>query len=587
MSLIKWKLPPRPDHPEYRDLLAQIEQEKKRDPIKAMAWFAAVAESDFWFFQKYVMPFGELKVRDRHHKRYGKKVIDDPLFFDWMREVQDNFDQKRSDVAYMWARGFYKTTTITIGGTIWILTKNHASACDCGHCPAPDTIAIFTHKVTQVGEAISNSLVSQVKRNKTLSDHWPQFRHPRKAVDTIGVILDRKEGPKEPSVSVHPISASAASGHYTWIFVDDAVTEETARSPDECKKIDDQISFIQPLRTDDTAFVYVFTPYGDNDPMWKRVKKGGFFSRVSRKPAILSGGQPQLFSLQYFREIRRKMRDDFFESQYMLRIVPRGGAYFRKEWVRRYRSTPTKAAANCRIHILVDMAEGKLNSDYTVVRVYARTADKRWRALDLWREKMGLTDVADLLFGVMPGDEKLPGNEWKPGGGLVRFWLKVDPELDVSVEEIGSSGHAETFRREIAHRRRMDKTAPTCTIRSIRSQRKKENRIAKLQPEYRNGAFEYPPEEVGFGHGSYTTNDERDTLEQFLDDEYGVWTLAGETVNDDMLDTEAWCVQPEIFFTSPDYSEEEEVLRGIAHGRYAQESVAGGLSWREASWRVA
>lgn len=577
MSLLRWKLPPRPDHPDYRDLLAQIELERKRDPIKAMAWFAAVAESDFWFWQKYVMPLGGLKIADKHHPRKGSLIVDEPWFFDRMREVQEDFDAGRSDVLYQWFRGSFKTTTIIQGGSLWFLAKNPM-----------ETIAIFTHKVDQVGESMGGMLASQVRNNDILRRHWPQFRTASKISDTL-TIVGRPEGPKEPSISIHPILGSAASGHYTKILIDDAVTERIARSPEDCKRVDEQLSFIQPLRRDDTQYYYVATPYGDADPVYKRAQKGKFFTRISRHPGLLPGNVPQLYSLKYFQALARTMEDQHFSSQILLKIMPKGGAYFRREWLRRYRMTALQAGKNCRVHIIVDMAEGKENSDFTTVRVYGFTSDKRRRVLDLWREKMGLTDTADLLFGVMPGEEALPGNEWKPEGGLVKFWQQCDPELDVSVEEVGSTGHAETFRREMAHRKRMDNQAVSCTVRSLRSQRKKENRIAKLQPEYRNGAFEYPEDLVGFGHGSATTGDGRDTLEQFIDDEYKQWTLAGETLNDDMLDTEAWTVQPETHFSFPDPSEEEMYVGGIPIDPARLESGYAGSSeigWREASWRV-
>jgi hypothetical protein len=585
---MRWKPPSRPDHPDYREILALIEAERRRDPVKAMAWFAAVAESDLWFFQKHVMPLGGLKINDTRNRYHGKLVVDVPWFFDRMREVQDDFDNKRSDVAYMWARGTFKTTAITQGGTMWILSKNHPSACTCGACPVPDTIAIFTHKVQQVGQAMVSLLTGQVKRNRVLADHWPQFRNPQ-ASQGYSFTIDRGEGPKEPSVSVHPILASAASGHYSHIIVDDGVTEEIARSQNECRKVEEQLSYIQPLGKEGTCYIYVFTPYGEMDPMWKRVKSKKFFSRVSRQPAFNEHNEPVLYSAKYYAEKKRKMEEQFWESQFMLRIIPKGGASFRREWLRRYRMGMKEAGRGCRIHIIVDVAEGKPDSDYTTVRVYGFTADKKRRALDLWRENMGLTDTADLLFGVMPGDENLPGNEWKPAGGLVRFWQKIDPELDVSVEEVGATGFAETFRREMAHRKRMDPAAVWCTVRSLRSQRKKENRIAKLQPEYRNGAFEYPDDAVGFGHGSFTTNDTRDTLEQFIDDEYKLWTLSGETANDDMLDGEAWTVQPEVHFTYADPSTLEEIGGLMLDPAAFESGYAGGsaeVSWREASWRV-
>lgn len=584
-----WKLPNRPDSPKYREILAMIEAERERDPIKAMIWFRAVAESDFWFWQRHVMPFGTLRIQDKYHKKKGQLVIDQPWMFDRMREVQEDFVSGRSNVLYMWFRGSYKSTTIIKGGALWFLANDPS-----------ETVAVFTHKVEQTGENMGNWYVGQIRNNQTLLAHWPQFRKPRKLSDTL-IIVDRPEGAHEPSLSIHPILGSAAGGHFTKILVDDAVTEKIAYSVEDCKRVENALSFIQPLRRDNTQYFYVGTPYTDMDPVWRRAAKGAgpdrFFRRISRHPAILAGNDPQLFSLRYFRDAMRDMDDFAAQSQYMLRMVPKGGAYFKREWIAykdgrdvwrgRMRGTPEANARGCRIHVIVDMAGGETATglDYSVARVYGFTYDRRRLVLDLWREKIGLTDMADLLFGVLPGDELLPENAWKPQGGLVRRWQRVDPDLTIWVEEIGASGHAETFRREMSHRKRMSpRSAVSCMVRELKSQRKKESRIAKLQPTYRNGLILYP--EDGFGHGSFTAEDERDTFEQFLEDELKGWTLSGDTLNDDMLDTEAWPEQPESKFSYPDVP--PEVYYGTGEGLAFESTMAreGGLRAGAPSWRV-
>lgn len=582
MQALRWKPPSRPDHPAYAEILALIAEEKKRDPIRAMAWFAAVAESDFWFWQRHVMSLGQLKIQDKHHKRKGSLVVDEPWFFDRMREVQDDFDNGRSDILYQWFRGSFKTTSIVKGGSLWFLAKNHPSACACGACPAPDTIAIFTHKVDQVGESMGGDLLNEIERNTTLRAHWPQFRSLIKGSATL-IIVDRKEGPKEPSISIHPILGSAASGHYTKIFIDDAVTDRIARSPEDCKKVDEQLSYLQPLGRDDTQYYFVSTPYGEMDPVYKKSIKKGFFTRVSRQPAILKGNIPQLFSLKFFQEKRRKMEDWIFESQYMLRLIPKGDVYFRSDWLRRYQGRPEDAARGCRIRIIVDMAGGGKGADFTIVRVLAFTHERKRRNLDLWRERIGLTDTADLLFGVMPGDEDLKENWWKPKGGIVRRWQRLDPNVEIYVEEIGASGYADTFKREMKHRGRHHPGAVRCPVHELRSKTQKEIRISKLQPAYRNGVVEYPQD--GFGHGSYTTDDDRDVMDQFIEDELKLWTRAGETENDDMLDTEAWPEQPEVTMSYPaplEFSVDE--TGNFSYNPHASRS--GETSWGSASWRV-
>lgn len=566
----KWHLPDSPQSKDYRELLAMIEAERRRDVKKAMAWFAAVAESDFWFWQKYVMSLGQLTIGDPDHPRKGKLYVDEPWFFDRMREVQEDFVTRRSNVLYQWFRFSFKTTAVTKGGCLWFTAQDPQA-----------TTAIFTHKLEQSGESMGVDILSEVQNNRVLQAHWPQFRKLEEASDTR-ITVARQAGPREPSISLYPIQASATSGHFKYIFLDDAVTDTIIDSPPLIRKVERQLSRMIPLQHDDTLVYWVGTPWGEQDPIVKRAKEGRF-SRVSHHPGILPGNRPQLRSLSFFLKWKRDMLDHDFASQILLKVVPRGDRYFRPEWLRTYRGEPETIAKGCRIHIVLDSAEGGESSDFDVVRVYAFTPDRKRRVLDLWRERLGVVGLLDLLLGIEPGDEVHPWKDWLPEGGLVRRWLKVDPNLKIWVEPYRTRDFVNVFRRDL--KRREDWRGKSVSIdifsppKGIGVVRKKERRIEQLQPDYKAGVYEYP--EAGFGHASFTTDDFRDTFVQFKEDEYTVWTRDGETENDDMLDNEAWLSQPWVTMAYPEAPAEEE-----DRGRFGRHESTASVSWASASWRV-
>jgi hypothetical protein len=71
----------------------------------------------------------------------------------------------------------------------------------------------------------------------------------------------------------------------------------------------------------------------------------------------------------------------------------------------------------------------------------------------------------------------------------------------------------------------------------------KEDRISFLTPEIEFGRILFPDK---FGHGSH--HDSRDTLDQFIQDEYRLWCYKqseSAARHDDGLDGLAWFVQPE------------------------------------------
>lgn len=497
-----------------------------------MILFRAVAETDMWFFNKYVCSLGSFRIKDKAHPRFGGLYVDEPWFFDRTREVQEDFEARRNRVWYKWFRFSFKTTMVAKNGSLWLLSRDEL-----------ETIAIFTHKIQQVGESMGGDLLDEIKGNETLRNHWPQFRKLAEASDTR-ITVDRGIGPKEPSISVMPVLGSATSGHYTRIFNDDVTNDVIIESKQLIRKVDRQLNRQEPLRHDDTPVVFLGTVWGGNDPMVTREKEG-YFTKISEQPAFLKGNVPQLRSAEYFQDKRKGIRDEFeWNAQFMLRIVARGGRYFRDDWRRFYQGNPRDMAVamGSSICMVLDPAGGDEDGDFTTLLVAALGYDRNLYEVDFWREKIGLTDMEDLLFGVLPDHLASEESAWKPKEGLIPRWKKVDRNLVLWVEEFGASAWLQTLKKE-AKARKIE-----VTIRELpKLNRPKASRIRFLQSPYRDGRIFVPA--AGFGHGSI--GDKRDTLTQFWEDEYSLWSLSDEssaygTVNDDCLDPRAWLFQPEV-----------------------------------------
>lgn len=569
-----WSPPSSPDSPRYKELLAYVEELKRTDPKLAMATFAAVAEIDFWFWQWKVMSLGKLKIEDQGHKRYGKPWVLEKAFFDMMREVQEIFDQHISPSLVQAARGMFKSSAVQKGGILWFGAKDRTT-----------THAVITHREDKTGVRFGKDIISEITKNEVLRDHWPQYRDCPELSKTQ-ITINRPPGIREPFFALFGILSSAASGHYTHHWYDDVVSPEE-HSPVVLDEIDSRLSMAAFTGHDDTLKVFIGVPSCEQDPVERRRKKGGFFKKVIRRPGIEPGNVYPLRSKKYYDQLRIEVREDHFASQVLLQIVPPGMVYFRKEWLRRYTSTPERAAEGCRISIKIDPAEGKKVgkkklSDFLVIEVQAFTYDKRRRSLDLWRERIGMSEAIDLLLGPLPGEEEEPENQWKIDKvgkrGLVGKWQRIDPHLSVYVENVGASGFDATIRKEMRFRKTHDPRSPSCTVRELRSQVKKEDRIAAMQPDLRNGILEFPLN--GYGHGSYTTDDERDTMEQFIEDEYKLWTLAGDVLNDDVLDLMAWPSQPGAQFAYPEMPAHLRMAELMPMTSYSSSVSSGRSSWR-------
>lgn len=548
-----WTLPDSPDDRRYRDILAEIEVMREKRPRQALLMLRKIAEADFWFFNAYVCSFGTggrfpqkgdhwqkhaYLIDEPGHPRLGKPWANEPFVFDLCREVQDIIVNRIHPSLIYAFRNSFKTETITKDGSLWIGARDRN-----------ETVAIFTHKVEQSGESMGGAILTELETNEILKACWPQFRTLQEKSDTR-IIWDRPSGPRDPSIAILPAMGSATSGHPSFMFFDDAVTDRIIDTPGFLRTIDNQIKRAIPLRQPKTPMVFVGTPWGKDDPIDQRRTKGWFKREVIR--ACRKDGVAQLHTERFFREQREQIGDDFlYFSQYEMRIVPRGERYFLDEWWQTYPGKPEERAQGSHIHIILDMGGGNEDSDYTVLRVLAKSWDRKKYILDLWRERIGLNDCLDLVFGVPADEADAPGQQWKPKDGLVR-WNRFDPGLTLWIEEFGAAAWYEAFVAEKRRRAKISGQPINLRIRKLpKLNRPKPTRIRKLQPVYRRGEILYP--EGGFGHGTrfgYSGEpDDRDTMLQFREDEYGVWTLeygAKRDAVDDQLDTEAWHCQEEV-----------------------------------------
>src|SRR5512135_564547 len=190
----EWKLPSSPRSETYREIIADIAEEKDRSAAKAK--FRLFCESDFYAFCKYASSFGRFKIEDPGHRHRGRLWVDESWVFDRCRELQEDAEKGATDVFYNWARFFFKTTLVTSNLTIWELLKNPTL-----------TIALITHKVDQVGESMFGGIQVELERNDTLIKHWPHVLYADKKEYPLwtgtALTVRRPLGPREPSISVH------------------------------------------------------------------------------------------------------------------------------------------------------------------------------------------------------------------------------------------------------------------------------------------------------------------------------------------------------------------------------------------------
>lgn len=536
---MSWTLPSSPDSKVYAEVIADIAVEP--DERAAREKFRVVCEADYYFLVKYALTFGKYKVDDVYHPRYKRGFwVDDPYVFDLCREVQQEIEARELNPAHIHPRETFKSELINRGPTIWLTLKDTSM-----------TTCMLTFKVDAMGENMFLRVKLELEQNGVLLAHWPDVlsrdtkNYPLWTNSALTVL--REPGPAEPSISIHSLSNQPTSAHFRRIVYDDTTIKQTVESRPVVVKTVDDIRHSTALGTGDTLRVHIGTIWDANDPNME-LSREGYFSKWNPTSCWRADGSPVLHSARFWREWEKGLGEYIASAQLHNRPIAKGRQVFKQEWLDQsyYQREPKAEREGKPVVFLLDLSYG-IGEDYTALSVIGLGADRHRYHLDLYREKMLLAEVWDLLFAA--------ARKWRPALLLIQF-----PD---ELQTIQAEMERRAFRFRIA------------VVPPVARQRDKEARIQALQGAFMRGEHHFPAK--GFGHGSRADN--RDTFQQYYDEEYRFWTPAKRsTLNDDMLDAMAWIEQPEVaeLLTYPeDLPSEEKSIQQLLAQQVAEKIAAG------------
>lgn len=230
---------------------------------------------------------------------------------------------------------------------------------------------------------------------------------------------------------------------------------------------------------------------------------------------------PEWFKAEDTIQAKRDARN--WLALYQQRPRPESGGEFKKEWIQRYRSKPDRKGAN--VYILVDPAsEKKKTSDYTSVWVIGLYPDQNYYALDFYRDKLNLTERANLLFRLH--------REYRPiKVGYEKYGMQAD------VEHIKDRQERENYRFPIVE---------------LGGTLKKEDRIRRLIPIFEAARMWFPQTNNKTDHQGVL----RELVHDFIEEEYAPFPVG---LHDDMLDGLARIEDPALCAVFPKEAKRERV----------------------------
>lgn len=480
--------------------LAEQAKERNQPPTEPLRW---LCRNDLYFLLRYAL---------------NRPDCDSDWVFDRCREVQSEPDGRLD----LWFREGYKSTIITFALTIQDILND------------PEiTIGLASHT-----RPIAKAFLRQIKRefegNETLKGWFSDilYENPHKDSpkwsEDEGIVIKRSSNPKEATVEAWGVvDGQPTSKHYRLLVYDDIVTRESVSTPEMIAKTTEALALSYNLGAHGGRRRFIGTRYHYNDTYRTLLERGTVIPRLY--PATEDGkvdGKPVYHTAEALAEKRRDMGPYVFACQMLQDPKADETQGFKAEWLRH--AQPNGAGLN--IYMIFDPASAKKkDSDYTAGWVVGLGADKNIYVLDVVRDRLSLTQRADLVMNWH--------RRWQPlATGYEHYGMQAD------IEHIKDRQERENYRFPIIE---------------LGGSMPKNDRIRRLIPWFEGGRIWMPSRLMKTNYEGR----EVDLIRSFIDEEFLPFPVGG---HDDMLDALARILDenfPADWPMAMDYIEEDSRAR--------------------------
>lgn len=444
----------------------------------------------------------------------GRSRFEHRWLFDRCREVQASPDGHLD----IWAREHFKTTIISFGLTIFDILND------------PEvTIGIFSD-TRPLAKRVLRQIKVEFETNEVLKSLFPDIlwmdakeaKANTKWSEDEGICVKRKTNPAASTVEAWGLVDGQPTGkHFKKRIYDDVVTEDNVTNPEQMDKTLKAWELSVNLGSEGGIARYIGTRYHFNDLYHEIQKRKEASPRVY--PALIPAtpeGNSVLFSQDYIMAKYRAMGAITFSAQMLCNPVAADNLGFNPADVQFYSNSPQEERLGKTVYLLCDPAnEKKRDSDYTAMIVIGLGHDHNYYILDLYRDRMGLHERANLLMQLH--------ERWKP--------------YEVRYEKYGMQADVEYIRLLQSQRRYR------FPIIEVGGNVRKEDRIRRLVPLFKDHRFYFPEEIYHTDYQGRRSN----LVEEFIEEELSSFPVG---LHDDMLDSMSRICEPELKLLWPKHA---------------------------------
>ena len=385
------------------DLFTEIETEdyqKLKSPEAKRLYLQAFFMKDFGAFV-YLLGYRDLgEFHKNEIKRLGK-----------MRLIGD----KPIRNLWLWARGHFKTSIITVAHTLWLIVNN------------PNIRILMVSYTLDIAKKIFKEVREHFILNNDFRyffrEYCPKANKEGKiefgSTEELTVSL-RTRILKEPTLKCAGVGTNLTTLHFDWMKIDDLVTEFSVTNDTQIQASKDYYGSLRQLfdvpeipREDIIGTIYHF-----NDLYSSVIQKSDEFSK-SFIPARDKNGVV-VFHERFSTEGLDKILNDpsvgvyIFNCQYLLNPIDPAKHKFKDAWIEYYDILPDGLAE----HILCDPASTKKKtSDYTVIERWGIDKDGVTYLIDGIRDKLSSNERVDLFVSVAKQSKNLKSARYEVLGG--------------------------------------------------------------------------------------------------------------------------------------------------------------------------
>ena len=313
---------------------------------------------------------------------------------------------------WLWSRGFFKTSLITVAHSIYLILNN------------PNIRILLVSNTLGIAQKILKEIKDHFTNNEDFRYFFREFC-PKENKDgkiefgttEYFTIPNRKKNLKEPTLTTAGIGTNLTGLHFDYHKIDDLVTRDSVSNDTQIQASKDYYFALRQL-FDNPSFPredVIGTIYHFND-LYCDLKKPDLGFRLSFIEAERNG--VPTFSERLNKEALERLLIEIgpyeFNTQYLLNPVNPKEAKFKDEWFKYYEKLPEGLAE----YICVDPASTqKKKSDYTVLEKWGVDSKGKHYLLGGLRDKLTSFERIDRLFEMVKSSQNLKFVKYEVLGG--------------------------------------------------------------------------------------------------------------------------------------------------------------------------